>query len=133
MERNGLMTEASTYPRYLSAAFLMLLVGCSGCVALNLPSDRFHDPSDGGGVFGDWRTKRLDPIGGFANGPVGNLSECHCGANCHRGAGCLGGDELSLDPFDTSQGKYAVHEEPEIPWPRYHPVPTRPIFGRHSP
>ena len=118
-----------------SAMLAFSLLACSGCVALNLPSDRFDDPADDGGLFGDWRSKSVDPIGNLGQNPVGHGNSAGHGSHCQANSyplspgGCLMGDELGGDPFDTTQGEYAKPEDPEVPWPRYHPVPTRPVFG----
>jgi hypothetical protein len=36
-----------------------------------------------------------------------------------------------VDPFDTESGEFADAKKDEIPWPRFHPIPTRPIYGNY--
>lgn len=101
----------------------------SGCVALNLPSERYHDPTDHGGIFGSWKTGVVDPA---ATQSVANRDNGiqHVADTVGSSINCIGGESLAVDPFDTTNGEYAKPPEPpEIPWPRFHPVPTRPIFG----
>jgi hypothetical protein len=98
--------------------FLAVLSAQVGCVALNIPSQRLHDPEDKGGAFGHWKTH-------------------HCGQSCEPGSAqaccseagkpCLDGGPLGLedDPLDQMGPQ---PPEPEVPWPRFHPVPTRPLF-----
>ena len=130
-----------------------LLATNVGCVALNVPSDRFHDSGDSGGMFGGWpygvgdapshevATLEGPPLEGHAlegHALQGPLEESYGGGVCSDPNGCsdpqgcsssqgccLDGGPLDCDPFDH-QGEPAP---PEIPWPRFHPVPTRPVFG----
>ncbi|GAA4463808.1 hypothetical protein [Novipirellula rosea] len=39
------------------------------------------------------------------------------------------GGALAVDPFDSSVEQDGSIKAPEIPWPRFHPMPTRPVFG----
>jgi hypothetical protein len=53
----------------------------------------------------------------------------HPGIAAQVGSGVMDGAmPMELDPITGG-----VHSEPEkppeVPWPRYHPVPTRPVFG----
>jgi hypothetical protein len=34
-----------------------------------------------------------------------------------------------VDPCDPSLDVNGVPKKPDVPWPRFHPVPTRPVFG----
>lgn len=116
-----------------------VLVGpLTGCVALNIPSDRHHDHADQGGLFGPWKGGTGRPVG------LAATAHCACGdAHCVDGScgNVIPGDSfvssniddgsLTVDPFDTTQGEYAVAEVEEVPWPRFHPLPTRPIFGNY--
>jgi len=89
-----------------------------GCVALNIPSQRLHDPADHGGLFGHWRNVE-DPNAGH------HVShELH-----HSGGFCIDGGPLEVDPLDPSLDFNGNPKQPEVPWPRFHPVPTRPVFG----
>ncbi len=131
-------------PIFLVLALLLMQVGC---VALNIPSERLHDPTDNGGILGPWRKAHIkqahhesaevavmhvgDDRVGLAHsasveigaGVHGHVSDAHCTSSfCETD--CLGGP-LEEDPF----GDEKKPAPPEIPWPRFHPVPTRPIFG----
>lgn len=80
-----------------------------GCVAMNIPSVRYADPSDRGGLLGPQRPA--------------NQAELSAG-NCETGA---------CDPFigNCAGANGQAAEEPpvpEVPWPRFHPLPTRPVF-----
>jgi len=109
----------SNPPTTILAYSLAILVSCQvGCVALSIPSERFDDPADGGGLFGDWRNKSLCAPPHDAH-PVRTWDEF---ASC---GGPL--DEDPLDPAVVAARK--KQKEDEIPWPRFHPVPTRPVFG----
>lgn len=103
----------------------------AGCIALNLPSERFHDPSDRGGLLGSWPTAGSGHDHAIATDAVITTESFLSGdAGMSADASCVGGD-LEFDPFDTSQGEFAAPPPPppEVPWPRFHPVPTRPVFG----
>lgn len=101
---------------------LLFLVGTLltqvGCVALNIPSQRFHDPADHGGLFGHWRS------GHSQNTPHPPSREFHGSSGF-----CIDGGPLEVDPFDPSLDVNGNPKQPEVPWPRFHPVPTRPVFG----
>ena len=99
----------------LIACWILLVMTQAGCVALNIPSQRYFDPADHGGAFGAWSN---DP--GAAAG-----SQC-------AGGDCVIGQPLEVDPFDTSVDPDGKPKPPEIPWPRFHPIPTRPVFGPDS-
>ena len=112
----------------LRVSFLLTLMH-SGCVALNLPSERYHDPTDRGGIFGPWETGVVDPAATQALAHTPNGID-HAASTIGSNVDCIGGESLSVDPFDTTQGEYAKPPEPpKVPWPRFHPVPTRPVFG----
>lgn len=110
------------------------LVGHVGCVALNIPSARLHDPSDGGGVLGHWKrgsaghqtAGAFDP--GLAGPPLvsGDVRMPMEGPSM---AACIDGGPLGFDPMDPALDANGQTKPPEIPWPRFHPVPTRPVFG----
>ena len=95
-----------------------------GCVALNIPSRRFHDPADHGGLFGHWHT---------ANSPCRRQACCnqpHGATHEGQTAGfCIDGGPLAVDPLDPSLDVDGHPKQPDVPWPRFHPVPTRPVFG----
>ena len=85
---------------------------------MNIPSQRHHDPADRGGIFGDFR----DGSGGVDHGTEsidGHPSGC---------AGCGQCVDFDVEDDRDSDGR-RKEKPPEIPWPRYHPVPTRPVFG----
>lgn len=121
-------------------ALLMLFAAVApqlGCVALNIPSERFGDPGDNGGLFGHWRSggrSHLQPHDVGADGS--SLPGGHCDPHAHpvhdgvmhQGV-LIDGGPLEVDPFDPSVDVDGNRKQPEIPWPRFHPVPTRPVFG----
>jgi len=111
-----LLTIANRQRYSLALACLLATgsVATSGCVALSIPSKRFHDPQDHGGLFGDFRK-------GGSSGVPGHPVQLD-------GHFCDAFDEQ--DEFGT--GGHAHPKAPEIPWPRYHPVPTRPVFSGYS-
>jgi hypothetical protein len=123
------------YPSRLFLGLTVCLASTgSGCVALNLPSDRYHDPADHGGIFGPWKSGVVDPAAteAFVHGSSGHRPSGieHAAATLESGVDCIGGDSLEADPFDTNAGEFAKPPDPpEVPWPRFHPVPTRPVFG----
>jgi len=98
------------------------VVVSSGCVAMNIPSQRHHDPADRGGMFGDFRGGSGGAHGTRAHG---TRSSSGHSAGCGGCAQCGDGDED--DEWDADGRR--KEKPPEIPWPRYHPVPTRPVFG----
>ncbi len=96
---------------------LLLVSSQSGCVALSIPSERFHDPADGGGLFGHW------------HGDLGHSCE-----RCEHSPGnwdpsSLDGGPLECDPLDPAAGEHGKPKQDEVPWPKFYPVPTRPVFG----
>ncbi len=109
----------STRPSFCSYLGLGILVTISqiGCVALSIPSERIHDPADHGGIFGDWKENSACSDGACEH-PSRSFSEL-----------AIDGGPLECDPLDPA---FDVHEKPkkdEVPWPLFHPVPTRPVFS----
>lgn len=98
--------------RCMIACALACLAG--GCIAPNLPSERYHDPHDRGGLLGGYR-------GGHSHT-----------AGLHSDAEALhhvvGGGAGCCDEEDGPAAEHGSEKPPEIPWPRYHPVPTRRVF-----
>jgi hypothetical protein len=108
---------------------LMILLGTLvsqvGCVALNIPSHRFDDPTDCGGVLGPWRKGHCKPAHHHGDlGPHLTVGEFH-----DASGDCIDGGPLDSAPFDPSLDCQGNPKRPEVPWPRFHPVPTRPVFG----
>ncbi|QDT01654.1 hypothetical protein K227x_00210 [Rubripirellula lacrimiformis] len=106
-------------------------------MALNVPSQRYHDPSDEGGMLGHWKHGSVGlgpyraPLAHQAHGsddfdPM-MLDESFTGEPTD--AVCFDGGPLQLDPSDPAFGSHGKSEAPEVPWPRFHPVPVRPVFG----
>lgn len=92
----------------------------SGCMALSIPSVRYHDPEDRGGLLGPQRP--ANPV------EVADVSgeQVFMEGGGER-ATCLGcGDEGCDGECDGSESE----KPPEVPWPRFHPLPTRPVFTR---
>jgi hypothetical protein len=118
---------------------LALLLSQGGCIALNIPSERLHDPDDRGGLFGHWRNAQAhptihstsphaEPTTGQEITGVGGIVP-HGSERFHDGGGsCLDCDLGTYDPLDSPSAPPAA----EIPWPKFHPVPTRPVFGPAS-
>ncbi|TWU22180.1 hypothetical protein Pla52o_32350 [Novipirellula galeiformis] len=111
-----------------------------GCVALNIPSERIADPEDGGGVLGDWKKNRskraattlhhafsgVEGEGGIHSQAIHSQAMDQCDVPSEQ---YIDGGALGVDPFDTSVEQDGSLKAPEIPWPRFHPMPTRPVFG----
>ncbi|MEM6691549.1 MAG: hypothetical protein AAF664_19125 [Planctomycetota bacterium] len=74
---------------------------------MNIPSQRYADPSDRGGPLGPWKRDQQP-----ACEPTG--------------AGCLIDSEFMDESFEADPAT-VVPEAEEIPWPKFHPVPTRPM------
>lgn len=97
--------------------FGMLLLGNVGCVGLNIPSGRHHDPSlAASGEIQPGGPRRLDHALFFAkpSAGMGLGSTSHC-------LGSPGAEPLADETSDKSL--------PAVPWPRFHPVPTGPAFA----
>lgn len=88
-----------------------------GCVAMNIPSVRYEDPDDRGGFFGPH--EKTDSGTMAMHGDGGQAWDASGSASC---VDCV--DDGSLDGFGEHSEK-----PPEIPWPRFHPLPTRPVFS----
>lgn len=121
-----------------------------GCVAMNIPSDQIFDRQDGGGIFGDWRDGtgrhphssqsmeldqtlafenpksfgRQDQMGGF---DLASSTPCLGGTGDRQ---CFGADALPMGSSGFEHaGDRSAAPPAEVPWPRFHPIPTRPVFG----
>ncbi|MEM9826581.1 MAG: hypothetical protein AAF958_08325 [Planctomycetota bacterium] len=115
---------------------LLLLAGVlvhSGCVALNIPSRRDHDPRDRGGLLGGWESQHEinspDDVVGQAGVIVGQASETlrnFDGGPLVRTHSCDG--EICADA-DLDRSAHIAKKQEQVPWPRFHPIPTRPIYG----
>ncbi len=108
------------YRPLLLSALLGIVVPSGGCVALNIPSQRYDDPSDRGGIFGPHRPRGqgtpVHPV--QVDGALPSIDDSYCPAT------------------DTSAWEEGVEEPektPEVPWPRFHPLPTRPVFSSPAP
>ena len=105
------------------------LVSQVGCVALNIPSHRFHDPGDCGGALGSWRKGHCKPMGPHDEFAPPLVADEFHGASGH----CIDGGPLETDPLGPSLDYDGTPKPPEVPWPRFHPVPTRAVFGSVHP
>lgn len=144
----GSPNSASLLGKLFIRLFLGFIVAQSGCVAMNIPSQRLHDPDDQGGLFGHWKHAKyrqpdlvnsvpgMDPIAVERAADIANQTtfpaEAYVGdvdGTC-LDSGCAGCSECDMyDPLATAEKK---PEAPEIPWPKFHPVPTRPIYAPHG-
>ena len=95
------------------ATATMSLVASGGCIAWNVPSQRFHDASDRGGLLGPWTSEAAHA----------SLDAAHCRN--------WDGGPLRDDCDDPATTSPPVPKE-EVPWPRFHPLPTRPILPGHN-
>lgn len=104
-----------THDRHLLLlAFVWVVSLQSGCIALSIPSERLHDPHDHGGLLGDWR----------------HAADHDCEHPCRSLEPlAIDGGPLDLDGRDPALEINGKPKKDEVPWPRFHPVPTRPIFG----
>jgi len=76
-----------------------------------------HDPTDHGGLFGEWK----DSVGEAGSSPAQlahSLSQYS-----------IDGGPLECDHQEPSLEGNEPPKKDEIPWPRFHPIPTRPVFG----
>ncbi|MDG2223462.1 MAG: hypothetical protein P8L85_18920 [Rubripirellula sp.] len=125
--------------------FAGLLLAQPGCVALNIPSQRWHDPNDEGGVFGHLQGTTVHRATGqelllgtdstvleVSEGPYDHTLVSpgfHGGPGFHDPDGsCVDCEPNCFDPLAETEAT----APPEIPWPKFHPVPTRPVFGPHG-
>lgn len=118
----------------------LLCVASTGCLALGLPSQRLHDAEDQGGILGDFRhsktpgppsmTEELLTSGAVLVPAHASTVVASCGANENTVMGS-GIDPMDVHPV-TGTCLEPVEEPPKVPWPRFHPVPTRPVFGSPS-
>ena len=108
---------------FASSALLVALSLSSGCVAIGVPSQRFQDPDDHGGLLGDWRHGKSGHAAGLEHASAVE--------------GCLACDSEPLPPMELDENGIPYSESksqaPEVPWPRFHPVPTRPVYGAPRP
>lgn len=136
-EIDSQLSLASTARKLLSIAMALLvavcLLGTSGCIALSIPSKRFHDPQDRGGLLGDFRHSGADNLpvhpvhAGHLLGDPEHSTQC-----TENGCAGLCGSGMSSHDFDEdAEFRVGGHhpKAPDVPWPRYHPVPTRPVFS----
>ena len=120
----------------LTCTAALISVTSTGCLALGVPSQRLHDPIDQGGLFGDWK---VNPSRTVAATTAELVSEGGVVVPAHADRGSCVADDLGLldlppgaSALDlATTGHFAPRPEkpPEVPWPKYHPVPTRPVFG----
>lgn len=115
----------------------LLCVTSTGCLALGLPSQRFHDAQDQGGILGDFRhSKTPGPPGMTEDLLTAGAVLVPPHASCATGTSSVNEQTVmasGVDPMDvhpvTGSCLAPVEESPKVPWPRFHPVPTRPVFG----
>lgn len=93
-------------PRHLLVLLILLPPIGGGCVALNLPSERYDDPETAAG-----QPAGIDSL--FLWAPP------------------RGGSAAAAPPSEASDPASEPHASgrlPAVPWPRFHPVPTRPVY-----
>jgi len=154
LTRNPPMFGHKSHPLLL--ILLAVLLSQVGCVALNIPSQRLHDPGDKGGVLGHWNGEHGQCSSGLCTTGQCVSGQCVSG-ECVSGQ-CVSGEcspgqctgeacQIAGQGSPASQpcldGGPLVHDaedpmgmEPpqaEVPWPRFHPVPTRPLLGIPTP
>ena len=114
-----LPTKPMRKPPLTSAllALVLLVTSQVGCIALSIPSERQFDPADHGGLFGDW-DQDTETTGQCCDHPHRSFDDLACD-----------GGPLESDPLDASLKIKGKPKKDEVPWPRFHPVPTRPVFG----
>ncbi|MEE2938418.1 MAG: hypothetical protein VYA84_20715 [Planctomycetota bacterium] len=134
-----------SYRTFASVLFAGLLLALSGCVALNIPSQRWHNPEDPGGLFGHHRggsdhqtgvqellLTKDSTVMEISEGPYEELpvSPGFFGESEFRGSGgcCAECETNCFDPLAETEAA----TPPDIPWPKFHPVPTRPVYGPHG-
>lgn len=120
-----MLAQKRTAIRFLFLAGVLL--SQVGCVALNIPSRRFHDENDHGGLLGHWRGGGGRPLAHESSFATETSGEFHGSSGI-----CMDGGPLEVDPFDPTLDVNGNPKQPEIPWPRFHPVPSRPVFGSIS-
>lgn len=106
------------------------LLGASGCIALSIPSERYHDPHDRGGILGDFRRGPSSATHAAADSSEAFLDGVDRSRDCTSGrCEALPGDRFNED--ESIDDDISIHQPKtvDVPWPRYHPVPTRPVFS----
>ena len=96
----------------------------SGCLALSIPSVRYHDPEDRGGLLGPQRPANSAEVAAVSEEQVFAESGGESSILPSSCTGC-GGDDCAGECEGSESEK-----PPEVPWPRFHPLPTRPVFTR---
>lgn len=119
------MDSSATLRALFAASWLCVCLSSSGCIALGIPSERYHDPADSGGLLGDW--KRGQPYDSAAL-TAELIEEGAVLVPSPEGLLCSGVSPLDMSAVDGC-GREAKPKPPKVPWPRFHPVPTRPVFG----
>lgn len=117
-------------------AGVLILATSTGCLALGVPSERLYDPIDQGGILGDWKTNpartraamtaELVAEGGVM---IPAHDNCHSHSTSIPGSLDLPAGVAAMEMPAACGGNTKAEKPPEVPWPRYHPVPTRPVFG----
>ncbi|WP_153558245.1 hypothetical protein [Roseimaritima sediminicola] len=105
-----------------------------GCIALNIPSVRYHESEPVAGPRTLDKVLLFSPTGrGGCDVPSAGGPLPPATGNAAMGsAGCALGN---CGPEDASGGPHGCGPQepgpklPEVPWPRFHPVPTSPVFG----
>ncbi|WP_068142282.1 hypothetical protein [Roseimaritima ulvae] len=133
------MTRLRSFSKPLAMSLLLGagLMLCGGCVGLNIPSVRYHDaPTPPGAprtldealLFSrDGGSGPGGPPAAVGHGPVGEgfpMVGPYPPGTGGPGA-CATGD--CGEELEEPAGPGAAL--PAVPWPRFHPVPTTPVFA----
>lgn len=114
-------TLLSKGPQFLLWGFILIATPSGGCVSVQ-PSHLSSGHLSANGVQHHSSGQMLPS----SSDPLQSTCGSHCpSSGCLRpGCGHLGGGN-GLFPSKTS-------ELNEAPWPKFHPVPSRPVFARQS-
>ncbi len=86
---------------------------------MGIPSVRYLDPEDRGGLLGPQRPASPAEVAEASGGQV-------IVAGSDAPASCLGCNDLGGEGGCEDD---EPEKPPEVPWPRFHPLPTRPVFS----
>lgn len=100
-------------PRHLLVLLILLPSFGGGCVALNLPSERYDDPEAAVG-----QPPGIDSLLLWAPRRDGSTAAAPPSESI----------DSTSEAIDPASEPHASGRLPAVPWPRFHPVPTRPVY-----